>query len=430
MVSPLELKHKPCLCNNGDYCSIRCKFWKVKKQYPLRVFDDRVFFSGTFYLEAQCLLVLISPPGTGWSLSLLATWLDKVEKLLNNRPRKCLNSQTESDNFGGESERLGRAWMQYDSEELDRYLVTDAEDPRINVQSIISRAFLIDTIFPNEFTSLIREELRFGICLSFLLRAVKDSHASRPELLDAIQNESETCGDVIIPVYLRKAYELISCEQQGIDDYISQALIDALNDENLWLPGSAMSTFERIWQRVLSERQEACISVLEPACGSANDYRYLHRFGVSRLVNYTGFDICEKNIANACCRFSDIGFEVADVLDMPYEDKSFDYLFIHDLFEHLSPRALKMALGEIARVTRKQACLSFFNMADIKESIITQSGQYYWNTLSLSRIEEQLMDLARDIDVVGIDSFLQTNYDCSDYHNKEAYTVIVSFDEG
>jgi len=340
------------------------------------------------------------------------------------------NSQPESEALGGESERLGRAWMQYDCDELDRYLVTDVENPRINVQSIISRAFLIDTIFPSEFTSLIREELRFGICLNFLLRAVKDSHASRQELLDALENDAEACGDVRIPGYLRKTFELVSSEQQDIPDYISEALIDALSDENLWLPNSAMSTFERIWQRTLDQRQATCISVLEPACGSANDYRYLHRFGVSRLLNYAGFDICEKNIANARRRFPDISFEVADVLDMPLADNSYDFLFVHDLFEHLSPEALKVALTEIARVTRKQACLSFFNMADIEESIIRQTGLYYWNTLSLSRVEELLMDSARDIDVVHIDSFLKTNYDCADYHNKEAYTIVVSFEQG
>jgi ubiquinone/menaquinone biosynthesis C-methylase UbiE len=169
---------------------------------------------------------------------------------------------------------------------------------------------------------------------------------------------------------------------------------------------------------------------LEPACGSANDYRYLHRFGVSRFLIYTGFDICEKNVANARRRFPDISFEVADVLEIPYENNSYDYLFVHDLFEHLSPEAFEAALAEISRVTRKQACLSFFNMADIEQSVIKQSGLYYWNTLSLSRTEELLMDSGRDIDVIGIDKFLKANYNCDDYHNKEAYTIVVTFDQG
>src|SRR6266702_7644186 len=31
------------------------------------------------------------------------------------------------------------------------------------------------------------------------------------------------------------------------------------------------------------------LSVLEPACGSANDYRFLHACGIAQLVDYAGF---------------------------------------------------------------------------------------------------------------------------------------------
>ena len=41
------------------------------------------------------------------------------------------------------------------------------------------------------------------------------------------------------------------------------------------------------------------LSVLEAACGSANDYRFIEAFGLARLLDYTGFDLCEKNIFNA-----------------------------------------------------------------------------------------------------------------------------------
>lgn len=41
-----------------------------------------------------------------------------------------------------------------------------------------------------------------------------------------------------------------------------------------------------------------------------------------------------------------------------------------------------------------------------------------------------LMTSAFDIDVVHIDTFLKDNYDCNDYHNKKAYTLIVSFYAG
>ena len=35
------------------------------------------------------------------------------------------------------------------------------------------------------------------------------------------------------------------------------------------------------------------------ACGSANDYRFLHSCGVADFLDYTGYDLCAKNIQNA-----------------------------------------------------------------------------------------------------------------------------------
>ncbi len=330
-----------------------------------------------------------------------------------------------------ESDRLRTAWTQYESDLLDRYLVTGVEDPRINLQSIISRAFLIDAIRPDDFTGLVQEEFRFSICLNFILHILMTGcfQASRKSILDAIVQDRQAYGDVVIPSYLRRCFELISGEKRDIPDYIAQALTRSASGENSYLPDGALSTFEHIWGRELSFHGEAkSISVLEPACGSANDYRYLHSFGVSKFLDYTGFDICAKNIANARRRFPTVDFEVGNVLDIPADDKSYDYLFVHDIFEHLSPAAVDIALAEICRVTRKEACLSFFNMADIDEHVVEPAGLYYWNTLSVKKVRRVLMDSACDIDVVHIDTFLRDNYDCDDYHNKEAYTLMVSFD--
>lgn len=211
----------------------------------------------------------------------------------------------------GESSRLRAAWMRHDSGLLDGYLVRDVEDPRINLQSILSRSFLIDAIWPDEFTTLIREEFRFG---------------------------------------------------------------------------------------------------------------------VARFLEYTGLDICDKNIANARRRFGSVDFRIEDFLAIRAENKSYDYLFVHDLFEHLSGAAIELALSHVSRVTRRQACLSFFNMADIPEHVIRPQGLYHWNRVSMQRVQESLMASARSIDVVPIGAFLRDNYGCTDYHNNGAYTLIVSFD--
>ncbi len=351
----------------------------------------------------------------------------REQSLWGRKPAQGAKLKTED--LVTESNRLRAAWMRHDSEVLDHYLVTDVEDPRINLQSIISRSFLIDAIWPNEFTGLIREEFRFSICLNFILQVLKNKYlqVKRESILDVLIDGRKTCGDVKIPSYLRRCFDLVSCEKQALPDYVSHALIDPLLDEKGWLPDSVLSTFEQIWHSVLYYREANGISALEPACGSANDYRYLHSYGISKFLEYTGFDICDKNITNARHRFPCVHFEIGNIIDIPIEDNSYDFLFVHDLFEHLSPAAIDIALTEISRVTRKQACLSFFNMADINEHIIEPTGLYHWNTLSLSKVQEVLMNSAYDIDVVHIDTFLKDNYDCADYHNQKAYTLIVSF---
>ncbi len=249
------------------------------------------------------------------------------------------------------------------------------------------------------------------------------------DVLDALIENRETCGGIRIPSYLRHAFELISADASGLPDYISQALIHPAQDGNMGVSEFVLSTFERIWFSLLQPRRADKISVLEPACGSANDYRRLHSFGVAPFLEYVGFDICDENIANARRRFPGVAFETGDVLAISAEDKSCDFLFVHDLSEHLSEAALEAALIEVSRVTRRQACLSFFNMTDAPGHIIRPDGLYHWNTLSLAQIQRSLMKQARDIQVVYIGTFLKDSYGCTDHHNRGAYTLVVSFEE-
>jgi hypothetical protein len=55
------------------------------------------------------------------------------------------------------------------------------------------------------------------------------------------------------------------------------------------------------------------LSVLEPACGSANHYRFLVRCGIARFLDYAGFDLCAKNLENARALFPEVRFGVGNV---------------------------------------------------------------------------------------------------------------------
>ncbi len=340
------------------------------------------------------------------------------------------HSQIAADALAIESKQLQKAWMRHDLRRLDSYLTADVEDPRINVQSIITRAFLIDSIWPKEFTGLIRQEFLFGACMTFILKTLKSTPSiSHQELLDALAEGSQSCGDAKIPPYLQQTYDTLSANGQDIPDYITGTLIDLPVDQEGLIAEPALSTFENLWNIVLHDRNAKSISVMEPACGSANDYRFIHSYGVSRFLGYTGFDICKKNIINAQRRFPSVNFVVDDILNLSSRNEPHDFLYAHDLFEHLSLDALDVAIAEVSRLTRKQACLSFFSMDDIDRHIVKPRGYYHCNTLSLTQVKNKLMKYAADIDVVHIDTFLKQNYRCDDYHNKNAYTLIVSFDK-
>lgn len=318
--------------------------------------------------------------------------------------------------------------MRHDAGTLDSYLISDVEDPRINIQSIITRSLLIDSIWPKQFTSLIRQELLFGVCMTFILKTLRSTASiSHQQLLDALSQGDQICNDIKLPDYLQQTYNSLSANDQDIPDYITHALISIPMDEDGPIAESALSTFENLWTLVLRDRDSQNISVIEPACGSANDYRFLHSYGVAGSLNYTGFDICKKNIANANRRFPKVNFICDDILNQAPRNQPHDYLYAHDLFEHLSLEALDVALAEAARLTRKQACLAFFSMADIDEHIVKPTSQYHCNTLSLAKVKKTLMKYAADIDVIHIDTFLKENFQCDDYHNKNAYTLIVSF---
>jgi ubiquinone/menaquinone biosynthesis C-methylase UbiE len=143
------------------------------------------------------------------------------------------------------------------------------------------------------------------------------------------------------------------------------------------VPEYLMSTFQMIWREILAEEQPQHISVLEPACGSANDYRYIEAFGIARLLDYTGFELCDKNVSNARYMFPSLCFKVGNVLEIKADNNTFDYFVAHDLFEHLSVEAMKTAIAEICRVTHKGICAGFFNMYDGKQHKIQFAGDYY-----------------------------------------------------
>jgi len=326
-----------------------------------------------------------------------------------------------------ESGSLRDAWQQYPAEHLDTYLVRDVEDPRINVQSILIRSLLIDSLFPDKFTGLIDEELRFSVCLNWILGRMKEGY-KRPTILDALEWEKPNDTPFEIPKVVAETYSFLQQEKAGLTDYITAALVDRCDDTGALLPESATRTFGPLWGRVLSEHDAERISVLEPACGSANDYRFLQEFGLARFLDYTGLDLCDTNIENARQRFPDVEFSVGNVIEMPFEENRFDYTYIQDLFEHLSPSALDRSLSEIVRVTRREAWLGFFNLSADPCHEFKKVSLYHWNRLSAAEIVSRLKPHCSNIEIIWTLQLLRHKFGSADYYNPGACTLVLTLE--
>jgi ubiquinone/menaquinone biosynthesis C-methylase UbiE len=267
-------------------------------------------------------------------------------------------------------------------------------------------------------------EMRFSLVMNWLLKLLKNNIRTNQlqAILDALICGNNSAEGIIIPSYISETFSTLS-----IPNYICDALnLPFVEDSNNTIPEHLTSVFARIWNDVLTDEKSQSISVLEPACGSANDYRFLDAFGVSRLIGYRGFDLCEKNIRNAGMMFPDVDFKVGNILNILAEDDAFDYCFVHDLFEHLSLEAMECAMSEVCRVTRCGICMNFFNMYNGDKHIVKVIDSYHWNKLSLKEIKEFLQNKVSNVKTIHIDSFLSSTYDYNDTHNKNAFTFIIN----
>ena len=328
-----------------------------------------------------------------------------------------------------ETEKLARSWRQYDAPFLRDYLVADVEDPRINAQSILSRHFLIATLFGEKFRELGLQELRFAGAMNWLANLAKNSGGAEESraVLHALEHGADNAEGLQIPHFISETFRSlpICLGEITIPNYIRDFLVSAGGAPTQPGPQApGFNTFASLWHSALSREQPPPVSVLEPACGSANDYRFLEAYGLARLIDYSGFDLCEKNVANARAMFPDTRFRVGNVFEIAAPDQSFDLCFAHDLLEHLSPAGLECAVRELCRVTRHGICVGFFQMDEMPEHIVRPVGAYHVNTLSLVKTEALFTQHGFAVQPLHIGSYLRGRVGCNETHNTNAYTFL------
>jgi ubiquinone/menaquinone biosynthesis C-methylase UbiE len=290
--------------------------------------------------------------------------------------------------LGGRFERflLERTWTARSADMLDRYLVSGYQNPRINVQSILLRHFLIGRIGGAGFDDLIEGELRLAVELNEVLRL------RAAEL-------GVTMGSFLNPA------------KQAAVRRVDESIADREH------------AFAELWAEALGGIRGSPISVLELACGSANDYRAFVEIGLAPLLDYRGIDLTEKNVMNARRRFPGVPFGVGDVRSLPFGDREFDYVIASDVFEHLSLDGMELALDEAMRVARRGLALTFFNMGEAPDHEVRPTRLYHWNRLSRRRVEARLRERFPTVTVVPIAAWLRERHGYAHSYNRHAYSL-------
>ncbi len=201
---------------------------------------------------------------------------------------------------------------------LRDYLVAGVEDPRLNVQSILSRHFLARALTDEGLGALMEQECRFAAAMNWLARSGGERGRARTNWRWSCMGSSAAP-----PTSRASRFRISFCQtfaalpaiagRLTVPNYVESFLAGTELAGGQARPHEpSLNTFRDLWNQALA--QEAfmrhtspvgppSLSVLEPACGSANDYRFLDAYGLARLVDYTGFDLCAKNIENARALF-------------------------------------------------------------------------------------------------------------------------------
>ena len=269
---------------------------------------------------------------------------------------------------------------------LDRYLVSGYQNPRINLQSILLRHFLIERAIGAGFEEEKAAEIRLAV-----------------DLNEALRLRAAELG-VKMGSYLNPA-------RQAAVRQVDEAIADR-----------ELESVER-WRSALPPPGDARLEVLELACGSANDYRAFVECGLAAHLEYRGIDLTEKNVENARRRFPGVAFEVGDVRDVRHADGAVEYVIASDVFEHLSLEGMERALDEAMRLARRGLALTFFNMSESADHEDRPTKLYHWNRLSRPRIEARLRERFDSVRVVPIARWLRDEHGYARSYNPHAYSV-------
>jgi ubiquinone/menaquinone biosynthesis C-methylase UbiE len=182
-----------------------------------------------------------------------------------------------------------------------------------------------------------------------------------------------------------------------LSDYANRAVRGQLHLPPWWLRDVGGSNFEatgREFLRLFIElvHLQPAEQILEIGCGSGRMALPLTSY-LSEAGSYTGMDItlesihwCQRHITS---RHPNFQFLHADLYNQrynpegryhtkdyhfPFNDESFDFIFLTSVFTHLLPEDTKNYLGEVARLLRPdgRGLITFFLLNEAQQALASQ----------------------------------------------------------
>jgi len=156
-----------------------------------------------------------------------------------------------------ESEKLARSWMCHDPALLRDYLVAGVEDPRINLQSIFTRHFLLGALGLEPCRPLMEEEYRFASVMNWLIKLAGQAGDSDElgQVLHALRKGGDNAEGIEIPSFVTRTFALLPTAACGlaIPNYIQTFLSGTqIRDGRARPCQPSLDTFGNLWRAALA----------------------------------------------------------------------------------------------------------------------------------------------------------------------------------